>query len=102
MADEIQYRALRAFRHRGVDYAPGDALPPKARTWVDLRSLQRRGEVSWEAGRKHAPPPLRVAAEVPAADHGDDEAPADGEPEDGAAERKPPRSAKRPRKRAAA
>ncbi len=45
------YTALQAFRRRGLTFSPGDELPPKARMWPDLRYLQRKGLVSWEANR---------------------------------------------------
>jgi hypothetical protein len=99
LTEPATYRALRPFRYQGIDYKAGDALPPKARMWIDLRSLQRRGDVSWEPGNpqdpKAAPAPVSGPSDDVAVDAQEPDEEAQPSPEGGA------RGGKR-RKRAAA
>jgi len=96
------YVALQDFEHFGAPYRAGEALPKRARNWLDLRKLQRRGLVSWEerevappgsaAPALQAPPGAPPAEEVD--DQGEPEAIASSEPE-GAAKPKKKKSKKR-------
>lgn len=58
--DVRRYRARRPFRADGVDYQPGDLLPPEASGWRSLQVMLRTGQVV-EATAELAAPAPKVA-----------------------------------------